>query len=86
MTPTKKAPAATTPRWERGRQDTMRSSKAMELLGFPPHSRSSHLRYDPNPVGTVIRPVESVGDGGGILALGLGLDGGDLEDLCVGVR
>jgi hypothetical protein len=27
-----------------------------------------------------------VGDGGGILALGLGLDNGDLEDLCVVVQ
>jgi hypothetical protein len=27
-----------------------------------------------------------VGDGGGILALELGLDGGDLEDLCVVVQ
>jgi hypothetical protein len=27
-----------------------------------------------------------VGDGGGILALGLGLDGGDMEDLCIVVQ
>jgi hypothetical protein len=27
-----------------------------------------------------------MGDGGGGLALGLGLDGGDLEDLCVVVQ
>jgi hypothetical protein len=30
--------------------------------------------------------IESVGDGGVILALELGLDGGDLEDLCVVVQ
>jgi hypothetical protein len=27
-----------------------------------------------------------MGDGGGILALGLGLDGGDMDDLCVAVK
>jgi hypothetical protein len=31
-------------------------------------------------------PIESVGDGGDILELGLGLDDGDLEELCVVVQ
>jgi hypothetical protein len=31
-------------------------------------------------------PIEPVGDGSGILTLELGLDGGDLEDLCVVVQ
>jgi hypothetical protein len=52
-------------------------------LGFPPHSQSSHPRYNPG-----LRhhynlrhhrtPIEFVGDGGNILALELGLDSGDL--------
>jgi hypothetical protein len=87
MTP-KKAPTSTAPRRERGWHGTMRSSEAVELdHGVVPSEvrprsslpRHSDLRYHRI-------PIESVGDGGGILVLRLGLDGDDLEDQCAGVQ
>jgi hypothetical protein len=47
VTPKKKVLAATTPWRERGYLNLMRSINAMELLGFPTHSRSSHPTYYP---------------------------------------
>jgi hypothetical protein len=41
------------------------------------------LHYNPRHDRT---PIESVGDGGGILVLRLGLDGSDIKDLCVVVQ
>jgi hypothetical protein len=41
------------------------------------------LHYNPRHDRT---PIESMGDGGGILVLRLGLDGSDIKDLCVVVQ
>jgi hypothetical protein len=70
----KKSPMVTTPRRERGRSDphggvTVILALGLGLdsgdLGFPPHSRSSRLRYDPDLIYTaiticiIIRPQSS---------------------------